>query len=719
MLLDEIISLARALRYAPGSKIPAAFLAEFDYTAAASADWRNKRAKRGNTMRNAIAASAAAASPIIAVLATALLTGANTLAQTAGTQDGEWHYLGGDSAHTRYSPAGEITAENFADLEEAWIWDGASFNAASGRSTPSYIDGVLYTVAGPRRHVVAIDPATGETIWSYREPNTRRHEYSMRKDYGKGIAYAEVDGRGIIYIISPAFILTALDARTGKPLKGFGKPIGIDGFPATGVVDLLADLGHEYDAYEGLPLETGYITSSSPPIVVNGVVVVGNSAEQGYNQSRIENIPGDILGYDARTGEFLWKFNVLPGPREFGHETWENDAWEWTGDISSWAPLSADQERGIVYIPTNGATIDFYGGFRPGNNLFSTSLIALDVQTGKRVWHYQLVHHDIWNYDTPTAPVLLDVEQDGETVPIVVQATKQGFAYTFNRETGEPIWPIEERPVPASMIPGEMLSETQPFPTKPAPYDQQGLTHDDLMDFTPELRQRTIDIVEEFAIGPLFQPPLHRDNDLGKKGSLWCPGDIGGVNIDGPPAADPHSGILYVTSRKHCTTRIIAPGAERDAILAAPTGTTIADYAVLSGFGVRGPDGLNILKPPYSRITAIDMNTGEHLWWIPVGDTPDAVLNHPDLQDLDIPNTGYGLRVAQMMVTPNLLLHTGNASDGTPTLFAVDKKTGERLGSVDVPAESSYGIMTYVHDGKQYIMLQTRSTLTAMALAEF
>ncbi len=673
-------------------------------------------------MRNVIAASAEA--PLstmtgIAVLAAGLLAGANALAQAAGTQDGQWHYLGGDSAHTRYSPADEITADNFADLEEAWVWDGASFNAASGRSTPSYIDGVLYTVAGPRRHVVAIDPASGETIWSYREPNTRRYEYSMRKDYGKGIAYAEVDGRGVIYIISPAFILTALDARTGKPLAGFGKPIGIDGFPATGVVDLLADLGHEYDTYEGLPLETGYITSSSPPIVVNGVVVVGNSAEQGYNQSRIENIPGDILGYDARSGEFLWKFNVLPGPGEVGHETWENDAWEWTGDISSWAPLSADQERGIVYVPTNGATVDFYGGFRPGDNLFSTSLIALDVQTGKRVWHYQLVHHDIWNYDTPTAPVLLDVEQDGEIVPIVVQATKQAFAYTFNRETGEPIWPIEERAVPASKIPGEKLSETQPFPTRPAPYDQQGMTYDDLMDFTPELRQRTIEIVDEYEIGPLFQPPLHRDNDLGKKGSLWCPGDIGGVNIDGPAAADPESGILYVTSRKHCNTRIIAPGAERDAILEAPTGTTIADYAVLSGFGVRGPDGLNIFKPPYSRITAIDMNTGEHLWWMPVGDTPDALLNHPDLQDMDIPNTGYGLRVAQMLVTPNLLIHTGNLSDGTPTLFAVDKKTGERLASVEVPAESSYGIMTYLHDGKQYIMLQTRSTLTALALGEF
>ena len=652
------------------------------------------------------------------VAMTAICWGA-AFAQAPGTANGEWHFIGGDSAHTRYSPADEIDADNFEDLEEAWVWDGSSFNSASGRSTPTYINGTLYTVAGPRRHVVAIDPSSGETIWSYREPNTARYEYSMRKDYGKGVAYAEIDGRDVIYIVSPGFFLTALDAKTGKPLEGFGKPVPVDGFPDTGVVDMLADLGHDYEPYEGIDLETGYITSSSPPIVVNGVVVVGNSAEQGYNQSRVENIPGDILGYDAKTGEFLWKFNVLPGPGEFGHETWENDAWEWTGDISSWAPLSADQERGLVYIPTNGATVDFYGGFRPGDNLFSTSLIALDVKTGERAWHYQLVHHDIWNYDTPTAPVLLDVEMNGETVPIVAQVTKQSFTYTFNRETGEPIWPIEERPVPASKIPGEQLSETQPFPTKPAPFDQQGLTVDDLMDFTPELRQRTIDAIADYEIGPLFQPPLHRDNDLGKKASLWCPGDIGGVNIDGPAAADPTTGVLYVTSRKHCTTRIIAPGAERDAILEAPTGTTIADYAVLSGFGVRGPDGLNIFKPPYSRITAIDMNTGEHLWWIPVGETPDAVLNHPDLQGIDIPNTGYGLRVAQMTVTPNLLIYAGNVSDGTPTIFAVDKATGETVAQVEAPAESNYGMMSYVHEGRQYIMLQTGPTLTAMALADY
>jgi glucose dehydrogenase len=636
-----------------------------------------------------------------------------------GTTDSQWQYLGADSEHTRYSPAEQVDAENFEDLEEAWVWDGASFNAASGRSTPSYINGKLYTVAGPRRYVVALDPANGELLWSYVEPKTPRWEYSMRKDYGKGVAYAEVDGRGVIYIISPAFFLTALDAETGRPLEGFGKPVPIDGFPQTGVVDLLADLGHEYDPYEGIPLERGYITSSSPPIVVNGVVVIGNSAEQGYNQSRIENIPGDILGYDARTGEFLWKFNVIPQPGEFGHETWENDAWKWTGDISSWAPLSADQERGIVYVPTNGTTIDFYGGFHPGDNLYGTSLIALDVKTGKRVWHFQMVRHDIWNYDTPTAPVLMDVNIDGTDVPIVVQTTKQSFAYTFNRVTGEPIWPIEEKEVPVSTIPGEKLATTQPFPTKPAPYDIQGLTHDDLIDFTPELRAAAIENLKDYKIGPLFNPPLHRDNDEGYKAAFWCPGDSGGVNIDGPNAADPETGILYVTSHTACTSRIVAPGVERDALLEAPTGKTFAEFAVLRPDGVRGPDDLPLFKPPYSRITAIDMNTGEHLWMIPVGETPETVLNHPQLQDVDIPDTGTGA-LASMTATKTLLMYGSALSDGTPALFAVDKATGETIGVVEVDSGTiRYGTMTYMHEGTQYVVLQTGAVLTTLALGEW
>ncbi len=332
-------------------------------------------------------------------------------AQGPGTENGQWQYLGGDAGHTRYSTVSQINAANFEDLEVAWEWDASSFGSSTPRATPTYFNGKLITVTGYRRHVVALNPGSGEL-----EPNTWRWEYSMRQGYGKGIAFAEIDGRDVVYITTPGFFLHALDAETGQPLENWGRPVDLPGFPETGVVDLVEDLiedwgpwedlNQPYDPNIGMPLTIGYITASSPPIVVNDVVVVGNSAEQGYNQSRIENVPGDIMGYDARTGALLWKFHVIPRPGEFGHETWENDAWQWTGDVSSWAPMSADQDRGIVYIPTNGATQDFYGGFRPGDNLFSTSLIALDARTGERVWHYQLVHHDIWNYDTPTAPIL-------------------------------------------------------------------------------------------------------------------------------------------------------------------------------------------------------------------------------------------------------------------------------------------------------------------------
>lgn len=544
----------------------------------------------------------------------------------------------------------------------------------------------------------------------------------MRKNHGKGVAYANVDGRDVIYLISPAFFLHALDAHTGEHIEGFGgPPVPVEGFPETGVVDLLADLGHEYDPYLGVPLEKGYITSSSPALVVNGVIVVGNSAEQGYNQTRAEMIPGDILGYDARTGEHLWKFDVIPTPGEVGHETWENDAWEWTGDISSWAPLSADPELGLVYVPTNGATQDYYGGFRPGDNLFSTSLLALDVQTGERRWHYQLVHHDIWNYDTPQVPVLADVMIDGVETPIVAQATKQAFLYVFNRETGEPIWPIEERPVAQSLIPGEKLPETQPFPTKPAAYDMQGISHDDLIDFTPELRQMAIEAVSEFQIGPLFMPPLHRDNPLGKTGALMCPADVGGTNIDGTPAYDPSSGIIYVPSQKGCAVHIMIPGTEKDPggtfedQTTQPTGTTITEYVPGPAASPGRIDGLPFWKPPYSRITAIDLNTGEHLWYIPIGDTPRNVLEHPALQGRPDPMTGSG-RQASLFATPDMLVYSGSNSNNTPMLFAVDKRTGEEVARAEIPGNNRYGLMTYMHDGKQYIVLQLNGRRVAMAL---
>ncbi|SVB99752.1 uncharacterized protein METZ01_LOCUS252606, partial [marine metagenome] len=432
---------------------------------------------------------------------------------------GEWRYQSADAWGTRYSPVDQINAENFGDLEEAWVWRADNFGPEADyqmKSTPTYIDGILYTVAGERRTVVAIDPETGETLWTYREPNTTRWERSMRKNYGKGVAYGEIDGRGVIYYVSPAFFLHALDAKTGIPVDNFGSPVPLEGFPKTGVVDLIPDLvadwapWHEFDQpYDpdfGIPRELGYITNSSPAIVVNGTVVVGNSAEQGYNQTRIENVPGDILGFDAETGDFKWKFHVIPRPGEVGHETWLNDAWIWTGDVSSWAPMSADYDRGIVYIPTNPPTIDYFGGFRPGNNLFGTTVIALNAETGERVWHFQTVHSDEWNYDLPNVPLVVNLEVDGEEIPAVIQTTKQGLVFTFNRETGQPVWPIEEVEVLQTEVPGNWTAATQPIPTRPEPFEPLGLPMEDVVDFTPELREQALEIISDYRVGGPYLP---------------------------------------------------------------------------------------------------------------------------------------------------------------------------------------------------------------------
>ncbi len=630
----------------------------------------------------------------------------------------EWFSLGGDYAHTRYTPADEITADNFDELEVAWEWDGSSFNGYSGRSTPTYVDGKLFTVSGPRRNVVAIDPKTGETLWAYRLPNTRRWEYSMRASYGKGITYSRIDGKGVVYISTPGFFLVALDAETGSPLEGFGGQVPVEGFPETGVVDMLADLGHPYDPYEGIPLETGYITTSSPPIIVNDTIIVGNSAEQGYLQSRIENVPGDILAYDKTTGALKWKFNVIPKPGEYGHETWENDAWEWTGDVSSWAPLTADPENNIVYIPTNPATIDYYGGFRPGDNLYGTSVIALNTETGERIWHYQTVKHDVWNYDNPSPPIMLDLNIPGRgIVPAVAEVTKQGYVYTFDRMTGEPVWPMEMRAVPASQVPGEKLATTQPFPTKPPAFEMQGISEEDLIDFTPALRREALEVMANYQMGPLFNPPIHDENAAGKISSAMCPGDGGGANIYAPPVADPTSGFLYVASAKACSWQRVVPGEEADTFIDEPTGSTFAAYA--NGPRSRPPrldSGLPYFKPPYSTITGYDMNTGEIAFQIPTGETPDRIRNNPALDGVDVGDTGSGSAVS-MVATANLLIYAGPDSDGTTALlYAVDKTTGEELGKIEVPARSRYGMSSWKHDGHQYIILQTGAKLTAMAL---
>lgn len=662
---------------------------------------RNGHGQRATAAAGALGAGALAVilsvAVAVALLAAAAPASLSAQAEERGTPVGEWRQWGADDYGTRYSPLDQIDASNFEQLQVAWIWRGDNFSPGGPdpilRSTPIYANGILYTVAGSRRSVAAIDPATGETLWTFREAPTKRYEDSMRKNYGKGVAYEEVDGRGRIYLITPAFFLWALDAETGRPVEGFGD----DG---EGVVDLITYLGDwEHDREDGLPSDVGYITNSTPPVIVNGTIVVGNSHEQGYYQTRRENVPGNIMGFDVATGSHKWTFNVIPQPGEFGHDTWESDAWSYTGNVSAWAPMTVDPELGLVYVGTDPPTIDYFGGFHPGENLFSTTILALDAETGERRWHFQTVHHDIWNYDMPAQPNLLDVTIDGEPRKILAQTTKQSFVYVLDRETGEPIWPIEERAVPQTDVPGEWTSPTQPFPTRPAPYEMQGISEDDLIDFTPELRAEALEIVSEFRMGPLFNPPMVSGQG-GIQAAIHCPGANGGTNIPGGTVADPETGILYTATQRGCSAPRLQPGTDVDP-------DSNVDWVSVGPGGVGGPQGLPLVKPPYASITAIDMNTGEHLWSIPNGYTPDRIKDHPALQGVDLGNTGTTGH-ATALVTRSLFIYAEGRGQ-RPVLYAIDKRTAEPIGQVDIPAPTNTAPMTFMHDGDQYIVLPVGS----------
>ncbi|MCH8125089.1 PQQ-binding-like beta-propeller repeat protein [candidate division KSB1 bacterium] len=622
-----------------------------------------------------------------------------------GDKKGDWAYWGSDAGSSRYSSLDQINGENAEDLEVAWRWNSANFGPQPEyyyRTTPIAIDGILYAVAGERRAVVAIDGATGETIWIWRMKQTPRWEVSPRRFSGRGVAYAEVEGEGRIFVITPGFFLASLDARTGRPDKGFGK---------NGIVDLMVGLGYDVDPETGIDPKYGLITAGSPPIVVNGVIVVNNAHGRGYYPSQKENIPGHIRGYDVQTGKQKWIFHVIPKPGEFGHDTWEGDSWTYTGNVSSWPPLSADPELGMVYIPTDTPTGDYYGGHRHGDNLYGTSVIALDVATGKRVWHQQLVKHDIWNYDNPTAPNLVDITVDGRRIKAIVQATKQGWAYVFDRETGEPVWPMEERKVAKSDVPGEKTSSTQRFPTWPKPYELQGITIDDLIDFTPELRAEAIEIVSKHRMGPIFTPPSLAKDASGTLGTLVVPGANGGTNISGGAVVDPETGILYVaTVRGHSNISMVHDPKKSN-----------MRYISLGPGGIRGPRGLPLLKPPYGRIVAIDLNTGEHIWEITNGDTPAAVKNHKALQGIKIPRTGKN-RHANVLVTKTALF-AGEGRGGDPWFRVINKKTGKILTEIELPASTNAAPMTYMANGKQYIVVAIAgpdfpAELFALALVE-
>jgi len=635
-------------------------------------------------------------------LVSAFLTVALSLPASAaqqGTSDGEWHVYGGDPGHTRYSPLDQIDASNVADLEIAWRWTAQNYGPnprIRSQTTPLMVDGVLYATAGQRRAVVAIDAGTGETLWMWQMDEGDRLGDAPRANPGRGVAWWS-DGAGDdrILAVTPGYHMVALDAHTGRPIEEFA---------GSGVLDL-----HErHRVRDGVPIE-GSIGASSPPTVVGDVVVVGSAHHVGLRPPSMVNTPGDVRGYDVRTGELLWTFRTIPEPGEEGYETWLNGSAEYTGNAGAWAPISFDAETGYVYLPTEAATGDYYGGHRHGSNLFSTSLVALDSRTGEKVWHFQIIHHDIWDWDNPTAPILADVTVDGVERKIVAQLTKQGFTYVFDRVTGEPIWPIVETPVPQTDVPGEWTSPTQPIPTLPVPYERQGFSEDDLIDFTPEIRERAREVAAEYRMGPVFSPPSLRGAPDGTNGTLSLPSTLGGANWEGG-VLDPETGMLYVGSMTNASVLQLVPGGERSDM----------DYV----FGFARADvapGVPIVKPPWGRITALDLTDGSKAWMVANGDTPDHVAERLEIDPELIPRTGKVSR-AGLLVTRTLLF-AGEGASGEPILRALDKATGATIAEIELPNAQVGLPMTYMHEGRQYVVLSVGgggepAELVALALPE-
>lgn len=608
-----------------------------------------------------------------------------------GATTGEWKAYRADEGSTAYSAADQITRDNVRNLQVAWTWKFDNFGAGASETvttetTPLMVDGVLYFTAGARRSVVAANAATGETLWTWRPDEGRRFDEAPRKVH-RGVAYWS-DGRDArIVVVTPGFQLVALDAKTGRPVPGFGQ---------AGMVDLFTQLDNDTKLDP-----TGRIGNSSPPVIANDVIVVGPALTPG-GRVNIANVKADIMAFDVRTGRKLWTFHTVPRDGEPGAETWLGDSRQYTGNAGIWGPFSADPVLGRVYLSVESATNDVYGGHRPGNNLYSDSLVCLDIKTGKMIWYQQLVHHDIWDYDMPPAPILLDITVGGKPIKAVVQLTKQAFAYVFDRTNGQPVWPWPEKPVPQTDVPKEWTAKTQPFPSKPPAFDVQGVSIDDLIDFTPELRAEAIKAVQGFRLGPLYTPPslITPTN----KGTIVAPGLGGGANWPGG-AADPETGFVYVGSTTNPAVIGLQPNVDRERT------RVDADYTM--GGTLPTVQGLRLLKPPYGRITAFDMNKGDLVWQIPNGDTPPAVKNNAALKGLTIPKTGSPSQ-AGIVVTKNLLF-AGEGSGGQAVFHAYDKATGAEIWQTPLPGPQTSLPMTYVHQGRQYVVVGVRGTATSGA----
>jgi quinoprotein glucose dehydrogenase len=669
------------------------------------------------------------------------------------TAKGDWPYYTADIKGSRYSPLDQINAANFNQLEVAWRFKTDNLGTRPEfklEGTPLAVNGIIYATGGTRRSVVALDGKSGELMWVYSLREGQRAVNAPRQLSGRGLSYW-TDGKGDdrVLFVTTGYRLVGLNAHTGQPIKTFGKD---------GIVDM--KVGAVVGKGEQIDLDTGEIGLHSTPTVTKDVVLVGSSMREGLTVKTHNNTKGLVRAWDVRTGKLLWTFNTIPRPGEFGNDTWEKESWAINGNTGVWSQITVDEEAGLVYLPVEDPTSDLYGGHRPGNNLFGDSLVCLDLKTGQRKWHFQIVHHPIWDYDMPAAPLLMDITVDGKPIKAVAQATKQGLLYVFDRISGKPVWPIEERPVPQTDVPGEKTSPTQPFPAKPPAYSRNGVLESDLVDFTPELKQQALESSKRYRLGPVFLPPLVSKPE-GPLAAMTSGTLSGGVNWPGS-AFDPEthrfithacnacisplglvpppkefSDLDYVMGTAGSTFRPIVGGGEGTAADAPqrgaapapppppPPSTTAGGANTAAGrggaAGGRGGQeggfgagtviqGVPIVKPPYGVIVSINLDKGDIDWSVPHGDTPDAVRNSPALRGVNIPKTGQSGNVG-VVVTKTLIV-VGDPSVTTTAehprgamLRAYNKQTGEQVGAVYMPAPQSGSPMTYMVDGRQYIIV--------------
>ena len=586
-----------------------------------------------------------------------------------------WKHFGGEMSAQRYSSIDQINNKNVNDLEIAWRWkskDFGSFQEIRNVSMPIMRNGLVFIGVGSTRSIAAIDAENGETVWIWHPNEGDRFSSAARKDSGKGVAYFE-DGneKKRVIVITPGYQLVSLDADTGIADENFG---------INGIVDLT--VGMRTSSKQELD-----VGSTSPPLVIDDVIIVGSAHKASFAPASMANVKGDVRGYDAHTGNLLWTFKTIPSKGEYGYDTWLNGSADYTGNASVWAPMSADQDLGLVYLPIESATGDRYGGDRPGDNLFSSSLAAVDVKTGKLRWHYQIVHHDIWDYDNSSAPILADLDEK----KIVIQLTKQSYAFVFDRQTGEPHWPIHEINVPKSDVPGEWTSPTQPIPSLPEAYDRSGVSRNDLIDYTPEISQAVENLIKDYRLGPLYTPPSLAESKDGTKGTLSLPFPTGGSNWEGG-AYDPETNLLYVPSQTRLALLSLKDGDE----------STDVRY-VASNSPKLEVFGIPIAQPPWGRITAIDMNSGKIKWSVANGETPEAIINNPYLKGVEIPRTGKATR-AGLLLTKTLLF-AGEGFGGDPVFRAHDKYNGKIISEIVLPGSQSSPPSTYMINNRQFIIM--------------